>query len=52
MANASAAPWTYAAAASGIVNTTTAVTIKAAVPGQRNFVSTLQINSDALGTAT
>lgn len=44
--------WTYAAATGGITNTTTAVTVKAAVPGQRNFIRSLQLMSDALGTAT
>lgn len=44
--------WSYAAAASGILNTTTAVTIKAAASGQRNYVNSAQIQSEALGTAT
>jgi hypothetical protein len=44
--------WSYAAAASGIVNTTTAVPIKAAVAGQRNYVNSIQVMSEALGTAT
>lgn len=45
--------WSYAAAASGIVNTTTAVTIKAAAgAGLRNYVTGLQIDAEALGTAT
>jgi hypothetical protein len=45
--------WSYAAAASGIVNTTTAVTIKAAAGvGQRNYLTSLQLSSDALGAAT
>jgi len=45
--------WSYAAAASGIVNTTTAVTIKAAAAaGIRNYITGLQIVSEALGTAT
>lgn len=45
--------WTYAAAASGILNTTTAVTIKGA-PGSslRNYLTGLQIMAEALGTAT
>ncbi len=30
--------WTYAAAGSGIVNSNTAVTIKAAVSGFRNYI--------------
>lgn len=49
--------WTYAAAASGIVNTTTAVTIKAAATAvqgvaQRNYLTSLQFMAEALGAAT
>lgn len=45
--------WNYAAAASGIVNTTTAVTIKAAAGASvRNYLKTLTISHDALGAAT
>jgi hypothetical protein len=44
--------WVYAAPASGLVNTTTAVTIKAAVAAQRGNISSIQIMSEALGTAT
>lgn len=45
--------WNYAAAASGIVNTTTAVTMKAAAAaGIRNYVNSLQIATDTLGAAT
>ena len=45
--------WSYAAANLGIVNTTTAVTIKtAAGAGLRNYITTMQINTEALGTAT
>ncbi len=44
--------WSYAAAASGIVNTTTAVTIKAAVASQRGNITALQVNAEALGAAT
>jgi hypothetical protein len=45
--------WSYAAATSGIVNTTTAVTIKtAAGAGIRNYLSSLSISHDALGGAT
>lgn len=48
-----AARWNYAAATSGISNTTTAVTIKAAAAsGLRNCVTNIQISSDALATAT
>jgi hypothetical protein len=47
------ARWAYAAATGGIVNTTTAVTVKtAAGAGVRNFVTGLQISTDALGAAT
>lgn len=46
-------PWSYAAANLGIVNTTTAVTVKAAAgAGIRNYVTSMQIMSEALGTAT
>lgn len=45
--------WSYAAAASGIVNTTTAVTFKAAAgSGLRNYITSLQISSEALTNAT
>lgn len=44
--------WTYSAAASGIVNTTTAVTFKAAHASLRNYVTSIQIMSEALGAAT
>lgn len=45
--------WSYAAAASGITNTTTAVTVKAAAGASvRNYVSSMQCVSDALGAAT
>lgn len=45
--------WGYAAASGGISNTTTAVTIKAAAGASvRNYLKSLQISSDALGTAT
>ena len=45
--------WTYAAAASGIVNTTTAVTVKASAgTGHRNYVTSLQIQTATLGGAT
>lgn len=45
--------WSYAAAASGIMNTTTAVTIKvAAGAGVRNYITDLQINTATLGAAT
>lgn len=45
--------WNYAAASSGIVNTTTAVTIKAA-PGaaMRNCVTDIQLMAEALGIAS
>lgn len=45
--------WNYAAAATGIVNSAVAVTIKAAGgAGVRNFLKSLQISSDTLGAAT
>ena len=44
--------WSYAAAASGISNTTTAVTIAAAAAGVRNMINSLQLSADALGSAT
>lgn len=45
--------WTYAAAAGGILNTTTAVTIKAAGAALvRNHITNIQIQSEALTTAT
>jgi len=44
--------WNYPAAAAGIVNTTTAVTIKAAVTGLRNYISSLQLQTATLGGAT
>lgn len=47
------ANWSYAAANTGIVNTTTAVTIKAAAGSNfRNCVTAIQIMAEALGTAT
>jgi len=47
------ADWSYAAATSGIVNTTTAVTVQTAgAAGIRNYVTGLQLSSDALGAAT
>lgn len=45
--------WSYAAATSGIVNTTTAVTIKAAAgAGFRNHIASLQIQTATLGGQT
>lgn len=46
--------WSYAAAAAGILNTTTAVTIKtaAAGAGQKNYITAIQIVAEALGAAT
>lgn len=45
--------WSYAAAANGIVNTTTAVTIKAAAGvGLRNYITSLSITAGALGAGT
>lgn len=45
--------WSYAAAGSGIVNTTTAVTFRAAPgAGLRSYVTGIQVMSEALTTAT
>ena len=44
--------WSYAAATGGISNTTTAVTVKGAVASMRNYVTSMQVQSDALGAAT
>jgi hypothetical protein len=45
--------WQYAAVASGIVNTTTAVTIKAAGAASiRNYITGITIMAEALGAAT
>lgn len=47
------AGWSYAAAASGILNTTTAVTVKAAAGASlRNYITNIQVMSEALTTAT
>lgn len=48
-----AARWSYAAAAGGVSNTTTAVTIKAAAgAGVRNYITSVQLSADTLGAAT
>ena len=45
--------WSYVAASGGITNTTTAVSIAGgAGSGIRNYVTSLQVSSDTLGTAT
>ena len=45
--------WSYVAASGGITNTTTAVALAAgAGSGVRNYITSLQVSSDALGTAT
>ena len=45
--------WNYAAAAAGILNTTTAVTFKAAAgAGLRNYVTSIDIMAEVLGAAT
>lgn len=45
--------WKYAAASSGIVNTTTAVTVKAAAGASvRNYVMSMQCSHDTLGAVT
>lgn len=47
------ARWNYAAPAGGIVNSTAAVTIAAAAgAGVRNYLDSIQIDSDTLGAAT
>lgn len=47
------ADYSYAAAATGIVNTTTAVAFKAAAAaGIRNYITDIQITAEALGAAT
>jgi hypothetical protein len=50
---ASVNTWQYAAAAGGILNTTTAVTMKAAAgAGLRNYIVSCQLSAEALGAAT
>ena len=45
--------WSYVAASGGITNTTTAVTLAGgAGSGVRNYITSLQVSSDTLGTAT
>lgn len=45
--------WSYASATGGISNTTTAVTIKTAAGASTlNYITSLQISTDALGAAT
>ena len=45
--------WVYAAASGGITNTNTAVTLVAAqAAGVRNYLTSMQLSSDALGAAT
>ena len=52
-ADANTTPWSYAAAASGIASSTTAVTIKAAAgAGLRNYISDIQVSHATLGGAT
>jgi hypothetical protein len=47
------AEWSYGAAAGGILNTTTAVTIRAAgAAGIRNYITGIQVMSETLTTAT
>lgn len=49
----SADDWSYPAATGGITNTTTAVTIKAAVAGLKNYITGIDFSTDiALGAAT
>lgn len=49
---ATALRWQYAAAANGISNTTTAVTIVAAHASLRNYITGIQMTSEALLNAT
>ena len=44
--------WNYAAASGGLLNTTTAVTIKANVSSLRNYITSLQVQSEPLTNAT
>lgn len=45
--------WNYAAASGGILNTTTAVTVKAAAGASvRNYISSIEIEWETLGAAT
>jgi hypothetical protein len=44
--------WSYPAATGGIDNSNTAVTIKAAVAGNRNYITSIQISHATLGAAT
>lgn len=45
--------WSYAAAASGIAGSTTAVTVKAAAgAGARNYITSMQLQTATLGNAT
>jgi len=44
--------WSYVAASGGILNTTTAVTIKANVSSLRNYITSLQVQSEPLTNAT
>jgi hypothetical protein len=47
------ADWTYPAPSTGLTNTTTAVTVKAAAAaGLRNYITGMVIQADALGAAT
>jgi hypothetical protein len=48
-----ATAWSYAAATLGIVNSTTAVTIKGAGgAGKKNYITSIDLVAEALGTAT
>jgi hypothetical protein len=45
--------WLYPAASGGILNTTTAVTIRAAqAAGIRNYITDIQVQAEPLGSAT
>ena len=46
------AEWSYAAGAGGLVPSTVAVPLKAAVAGKRNYIEAIQIGTDVLTAAT
>ncbi len=44
--------WSYTPPVGGLLNTTTAVTIAPAVAGKRNYITNINLSSEALTTAT
>jgi len=46
------ATWSYAPPAAGLVNSTTAVTIKAAVAGKKNCITHIGVSTETMATAT